>query len=383
MEFKNRNLFRLTRLVLLTLPKLLFLFAKFRKKRKRILIIKIDEIGDYFLIRNFFEEVKKSPAYLGYEIDLLGNRAWKNIATEYDYSYFDKLYFINPSNAFDSPYKMLKLGWELFNNNYEIVLQPTFTRRLLNDGLAALSAAKNIIGFYGNHDGIFPKYKKRTDLFYTKMFTLPQSINFEFDKNQFFFQNSIDKHIQIDKPFINVNRTANSNPNIILFPGAGNVQRCWPLQNYIEICKLLIANTQYEILLCGGKSEMEEAKKICELLSSNRIKNEVGKTTLSETLQLIADSQIVICNETSALHMAAACNISTVCIMGGGHFNRFAPYPSRIQNKIKYVYTVMPCYYCNWNCIYQIKETETFPCISALSVLHAWQAINELLEEME
>ena len=362
MQIKNRNLFRLTRLILLSLPKFFFLLSQFRKQKKKILIIKIDEIGDYFLIRNFFEEVRKSLKYIEYEIDLLGNESWKNIATNYDHKFFKKQYFINPSNALESPYEMLKLGWKLFKNNYEIVLQPTFTRRLLNDGLAALSAAKNIIGFYGNHDGIYPKYKRNTDLFYTEMFTLPEGIDFEFDRNQFFFQKAIDENIQIVAPYINVKR-AKQNDYIILFIGAGIVNRCWPLLNFIEICKLLIENTDYDIVLSGGKSEIEDADKICNILSSERIKNRVGNTTLLETLQLIADAHLVVCNETSALHMAAACSQSVVCILGGGHFFRFAPYPSRIQNKISYVYTEMPCYNCNWNCIYLVKKTEAFPCI--------------------
>ena len=354
--------------------------ARWRKGKKKILIIKIDEIGDYILIRNFFEEVKKSTKYAGYEIDLLGNETWKNIASNFDHSCISRQYFFKTSNAYNNPYQILKLGWKLFKNNYETVLQPTSTRRLLNDGLAALTAAKNIIGFLGNNDGIYPKYKRKTDLFYTEMLTLPDRINFEFYRNQYFFEKVLGESIGIQAPSINVSQSKNRG-HILLFSGAGIVNRCWPLQNFIEICRMLIAQTVYDVVLCGGKGELEDAKIICSQLSSARIHNSVGSTTLPETLQLIADARLVICNETSALHMSAACNTPVVCIVGGGHFNRFVPYPSQIQNKIKYVYKEMPCYQCNWNCIYQVKKSEAFPCINVISVNQVWEEISDALEE--
>src|SRR6478735_4014960 len=128
MQIQNRNLFRFTRFVLLTLPKILWFFGKFRKPSKRLLLIKTDAIGDYILFRNFIEITKLSEKYSDYKIDLLGNQLWQDVALQYDGRYLHKTYFIRPGSYYEAPLKTLKLGWQLFTNNYEVVLQPTYTR---------------------------------------------------------------------------------------------------------------------------------------------------------------------------------------------------------------------------------------------------------------
>jgi hypothetical protein len=84
---QNRNLFRLTRFILLKLPYLFRFLARFRKPAKRLLIIKTDAIGDFILFRNFIEEVKLSLKYRDYEIELLGNELWKDLVLAYDSRY--------------------------------------------------------------------------------------------------------------------------------------------------------------------------------------------------------------------------------------------------------------------------------------------------------
>lgn len=43
----------------------------------------------------------------------------------------------------------------------------------------------------------------------------------------------------------------------------------------------------------------------------------VGKTTLGELAEVLRGARIAITNDTSALHIGAAVNASTVCILGG------------------------------------------------------------------
>src|SRR3982751_602647 len=111
---KDRNLFRLTRFLLLKLPLLFRFFAKFRKAEKRLLIIKTDAIGDYILFRNFIEVVKSSETYKDYQVDLLGNTLWQDIALKYDASYINQFIFIKAGPMFTQPIKVFKLAWRLF-----------------------------------------------------------------------------------------------------------------------------------------------------------------------------------------------------------------------------------------------------------------------------
>src|SRR5471030_665385 len=90
---QNRNLFRLTRFVLLKLPGLFWFFSLFRKQKKRLLIMRTDVIGDYILFRNFIEVVRTSEKYKDYQVHLLGNPVWKDIALQYDGDFIDGFLF--------------------------------------------------------------------------------------------------------------------------------------------------------------------------------------------------------------------------------------------------------------------------------------------------
>jgi ADP-heptose:LPS heptosyltransferase len=104
----------------------------------------------------------------------------------------------------------------------------------------------------------------------------------------------------------------------------------------------------------------------------------------------LVKSQILISNETGTAHIANAVGTPTVCILGGGHFGRFVPYPvlSGQTSHLKVVYHKMPCYGCDWKCVYQIKseasgsgamEDEPAPCISNISVDAVWNEVKPLL----
>jgi ADP-heptose:LPS heptosyltransferase len=377
MAAKNRNLFRVTRLLILNLPKFFKFFSRFRTPSKRLLIIKTDAIGDYILFRNFLEIVKSSPLYSGYRIDLLGNLLWQDIALKYDSGYVNEFIFINAEALNDAPLKVFKLAYRLFVNNYEAVLQPTYSRTFITDGLAAFTAAKQITGFEGDTERIPLKYKTKTDKFYTQLLKLPDDAFFEFDRFVFFFKSVLKQPISILAPFISVEKT--SPGGIVIFPGSGVLKRSWEPGKFLDLLKLLLANTSKFIYLAGGPSETELCRYLADNLPRGRIYNLAGKTSLSELITLIGNADLVISNETSAVHIAAATKTKSICLLGGGHFGRFAPYPGRAENNPLCVYEKMDCYNCNWNCKFAYEEGVAFPCVSAISVARVWQHAAQLL----
>src|ERR1700749_3325076 len=114
MMIKNRNYFRLTRFIILRLPPVFKFLARFRSPAKRMLIVKTDAIGDYVLFRNFIEAVKSSYAFRDYEIDLIGNEAWSDLALAFDGKFIGNFYFIAPDTLYERPGRVLRLGWRLF-----------------------------------------------------------------------------------------------------------------------------------------------------------------------------------------------------------------------------------------------------------------------------
>ncbi|RWY55791.1 glycosyltransferase family 9 protein [Mucilaginibacter gilvus] len=375
---QNRNLFRLTRFILLKLPYLFRFLALFRgAPAKRLLIIKADAIGDYILFHNFIEEVKHSARYRDHEIELLGNKAWESLAMAYDREYLTNNYFISTSRIAYRPMAVLKLGWTLFKRNYAVVLNPSSTRTFIPDGLAGLTAAKQIIGFEGDFEGMPKKYKVKTDKFYTTKLLLPTGIYHEFHRNNFYFTTVLGQSTALAKPVIIMESKPRA--GIIISPGAGEKKRGWEIEKFAELIKRIREQSTETIYIAGGPDEAVVSQLICHMAAAENVIDLTGKTTLPQLVERVAASSLIIGNDSSAIHIAVATNTPSVCITGGGHFDRFVPYPADITGGPACVYQKMDCYYCNWICIYQTQPQERFPCISIVTVDMAWQVVRPLL----
>lgn len=374
---QSRNLFRITRFVLLKIPSLFRLFSLARTPEKRLLIIKTDAIGDYILFRNFIEVIYNAEKYKDYQIDLLGNNLWQPIALNYDASFINQFFFINPDELYHSPLKTIKLGWHLFKKNYEIVLQPTYARTLINDGLAGLTAVKQIIGFEGDTERIAPKYKVKTDRFYTERIPLAESVLFEFDRSRFFFETVLMQAVELYGPLLPVNQTKKN--GVVIFPGAGVGKRSWEAEKFLTLIRLINQQTKQPVYLAGSAGELEIGDYIEKNLTPQSVTNLINKTSLIQLVGLISDASLIISNETSAIHIAAATQTNAVCIMGGGHFERFAPYPEYMENKPVCVYKKMECYSCNWSCKFTIAVGDPYPCLAEISVASVWQQVQSFI----
>jgi ADP-heptose:LPS heptosyltransferase len=379
MQIKHRNLFRITRFILLKLPAIFKFLSKFRQPQKRLLIIKTDAIGDYILFRNFIEIIKNAEAFKDYQIDLLGNKLWQDIALKYDAGFIGQFFFIEPDDLYEAPLQTLRLGLLLFKNNYQTVLQPTFARTFITDSVAAFTAAKQIIGFDGDAERINPKYKAKTDKFYTQRLIVPQNICFEFDRSKFFFETVLKQPVNLNSPYINIEKAERA--GIIVFPGAGVSKRSLEPEKFLALIKLIITQTSHPVYLAGGSGETETGNYLAENLPARSVYNLIGKTSLTQLIDLIGNASLVISNESSAIHIASATKTKSVCILGGGHFGRFAPYPHTMENTPLCIFEQMACYHCNWNCLFNTPESEPFPCVSAISVQKVWQAVERLLPE--
>lgn len=378
---QNRNLFRLTRFVIFKVSQLFRFLGKFRKPAKRILIIKTDAIGDYILFRNFIEVVSRSEKFKDHEVDLFGNTLWQDLALKFDGPFVNRFFFTNPEALYYAPLKTFKLGWQLYTRNYEAVLQPTYSRTLINDGIAGLAAAKQVLGFESDTERIYPKYKIKTDKFYTEKLPLPQSVFFEFDRSRFFFETVLKQVVDLYGPYLPVNEKKNS--GVVIFPGAGVVKRSWEREKFVELIRLIKANSSEQIILAGGPAEAAIGDYLMESFPAANLSNQINQTSLTELVELIANAKIIVSNETSAIHIAAATQTKAICILGGGHFGRFAPYPAYIENAPVCVYHPMECFNCNWICIFETPATAPYPCIGNVSLAAVWTEVQKHLQSIE
>src|SRR5882672_6242958 len=79
---------------------------------ERLLIIRLDDIGDYLLFRNQLRMYKRSPRWKDHVITLLGNSSWKAIFSEFDASGVDDTVWVDKKEYLASAAYRLDL-WDL------------------------------------------------------------------------------------------------------------------------------------------------------------------------------------------------------------------------------------------------------------------------------
>lgn len=329
--------------------KLLFaFFDRWKKltiplKTKRVLIVKLDAIGDYVLFRNFAHAIKTDPKWQGHSFTLLGNPAFKQLAEHFDQQIFDKFIWVSPSNLYDRE-KLTRLVLRLKLLCFDVVINTHHSRMEHLDLLVTSAGAKRSIASSG--DAILfgsKEQKENCDRWYDEIVTVPANDTFEFFRNQVFY-NSLKSKKQTVALSLPVEVVADSElplNSVVIFPGAGAKFRQWPSSRFRELISLIHQRltSDCSFVICGASTDSALASEIIEGSAPDiRLIDLTGKTTLVQLVTIIGRSRLLVSNETSAVHIAAATNTPAVCVSNGNHFQRFNPYPPTVAKKISTVY---------------------------------------------
>lgn len=300
---------------------------------KKLAIVRLDDIGDYLLWRNFIEVYKQSERFANYSITLIGNVVWKSIFEAFDNHAADETIWVNKQQYLtDEVYR--KELWQIIRaQKFETVFCPSRTRPLLLDDLIVLaSGATNRIATH-NSRGI-SKVNKISDAVYHQFFTVENEMH-EFFFNRNFASFTSGSTIKLQAPFLPITSSTIFPKQIICFIGASAQSKTWPLNNWIELVKLLQENG-YEPLLSGGKNEISIAE---EIVNATQVNSIVGQTNLVETINAITASTAVITGDTMAAHAAVSLNKPSVILANGVNAQRFVAYEEAGFDKVKTVFT--------------------------------------------
>lgn len=102
---------------------------------------------------------------------------------------------------------------------------------------------------------------------------------------------------------------------IVISPGGGFIEKCWPLESYVTLVKMLSAATNLKIMIVGGKQDRQAGEQIVAA-SNNRVQSLAGELALRETFSLVAAADLVVCNSSMLMHAAAAFSVPTVVLLG-------------------------------------------------------------------
>lgn len=333
----------------------------------RILILKTDAIGDYIIFRTFLAEIVNE--YKGYKITLLGNVILKDLVADIDQLIITDFISINHKTLNKDWFKLFKA---IASRDYALTIDFHHSRIFIADIFAFASSAKRKISMRGNDLNINPSLKKLFNLAYSTIIDIPENIKNEFECLKFYTEQIIGRKLNIIQPVIDLPGTKFEAliphiPYVVFAPGAAVINRQSSIDTLVDIASYVLK--KHNICFIGSPDESALVESIKAKIPGqylNTIIDLTGKTPLSALPYILNESLGVICNDSGVYHIAVALKKPTLCLTGGGHFERFVKYPE--QKNVRICYQPMPCFNCDWKCIYKFPVNSPYPCISAIEL---------------
>ena len=101
--------------------------------------------------------------------------------------------------------------------------------------------------------------------------------------------------------------------------GGSGSDKKWEIQNYIKLLNMiLVKNSIKNIVIAGGKNELEDAKKILFFFKNTqnvKIFN-LCKKTIDDSIPFLAKSKLYVGNDTGFMHLSGLLNIMSFGIFG-------------------------------------------------------------------
>lgn len=309
----------------------------------KVLIVRIDEIGDYMLWRPLISDFCSWQRLAGKEITLCGNMSWKSLYEQLDSTAFQNTIWVN-KNQFKSDiiyrFHFLK---SIYKAGFEIVINPTFSRDKRNDD-AIVKAAQAIenIGMVANQEN-WRSYDKGYDKrMYQICWKGSESPIFEMMRNHQFTNYLTGKltqklHWQISDTQLPDLQFTLPEKFVVIFPGSRSKNRIWPATYFAEVAEYIRANTDNRIVICGGSADKMYANEFIKAFSGEVI-DLTGLTRLPELLTILHRAKALVSVDTGSVHLAAAVGCKVVGIYNGSQYRRFAPYPNELAPHVVAIY---------------------------------------------
>jgi len=125
-----------------------------------------------------------------------------------------------------------------------------------------------------------------------------------------------------------------SGPLVLFHVGASPLCRLrqWPLERFRDLIRLTLERTEARVILIGGTEEAGESRELVSSLpTSERLADWVGKSSIGETLALLAKADLLVTNDSGPLHWAVALGTPTVSFFGPETPDLYGPPPGPLH----------------------------------------------------
>lgn len=306
-----------------------FFQSGFREERNKneilkILIIRLDEIGDNILSSGFLRELRAN--YPAAYITLVVNPVVMPLVELCPYVNAVRSFKGSMRGDFLENYQIaLKFAKEhLWEEKYDICLCPRWDfDRYFATFLAYMSGARTRIGYSEHVYKGKASMNRGFDRLLTKAVINPEQIIHEAERNYYLLEAAglavHNKSMEIwydkqDAAFARrlIEPYRQYRKCIAVAIGANEPNKKYPKELFMAAMQLLLKQEELCFILLGGRQEREESLWVAKQLPEKNCLNLTGETTLRQSAAILADCHLYIGNDTGLKHMAAALHLPVI-----------------------------------------------------------------------
>ena len=352
------------------------------RNQDAVAIVRVDAIGDFVIWLGAARRL--CARYRPRRIVLVANRIVADLARST--GMFDEVVAVD-TDAFaqDKAYRFDTLS-RMRGLGAAIAVQPTYSRSYwIGDALVRATGAPERIGHDGDFNNIRPWQKHVSDRWYTRLVSSGPQPMHELERNAAFLRGLGDHNAEGRLaplgPVVELPAALQlSERYFIAVPGAGSARRMWPIARFAAVARAVSRANHLRLVICGSPGETALATELAQRSGLEDALVLAGRTSLPELVEMIRRSALVLANESSAVHIAAAVGTPSVCLLGGGHFGRFMPYPPGCAEHAPIpIFVRMECFGCHWQCRLPHAPDGPFPCIEGIEERAVLEAVGRCL----
>ncbi len=164
-------------------------------------------------------------------------------------------------------------------------------------------------------------------------------------------------------------------PVVAVHPGVGTVMRQWPAEHFAALVDLLTETDDVNAVLVGGPDEIELSQEVLDrIVHRDSVVSLTGKTSVAELIKLLACCALYVGNNSGPKHIAAAIGVPTIGVHSGViDSTEWAPIGKHAM-ALRRNMTCSPCYLAR-----QEDCPRNLACLRELEPASVWQACRTML----
>jgi ADP-heptose:LPS heptosyltransferase len=347
--------------------------------KPRLAVIFVHGIGDLVLFLGGLEDLVRSYR-ANHRITLVcwsTARAFAEVAVP-----VDEIMDVDRVRLRRDPRYRWSVMREIAKAGFAVAFQPNFNRDLLiEDALMRATGAPQRIGSAGTPMFIASWARMVGDRWYTKLVPASPTLMHDTERYTEFGRalgiSSVAARPQLRK--LTAPAETPRQPYILFAVGSSSPLKSWPLHNFEWVASAVLEHRDIRTVFTAGRGDRLRIA-ASPLREHPRFVDRIGRTDMAEPLSLIQEAELVVSNDSAAVHLAVALGIPSVCILGGGIVGRYLPYPidpARIVADPTPVSLPEPmaCFNCGWMCQYDLGPDDPAPCVERVERKAVLQAV--------